>query len=125
MSAVLDAGALIGLDQRDRTIGAMLRLLHRDGVPVRTSAGVVAQVWRNGRTQANLARVLPGLDVVALDRVVGKRVGELLGANTTCDIVDAHLAQLVESGDVVLTSDGPDILALLRTRRVRATVVRV
>ena len=125
MSAVLDAGALIGLDKRDRTIGAMLRLLHRDGVPVRTSAGVVEQVWRNGRTQANLARVLPGLDVVALDEVAGKRVGELLGANKTRDIVDAHLAQLVESGDVVLTSDESDIQALLRTRRVRATVVRV
>ena len=125
MSAVLDAGALIGLDKRDRTIGAMLRLLHRDGVPVRTSAGVVAQVWRNGRTQANLARVLPGLDVVALDEVAGKRVGELLGANKTRDIVDAHLAQLVESGDTVFTSDESDIQALLRTRRVGATVVRV
>lgn len=125
MSAVLDAGALIGLDRRDRTIGAMLRLLHSDGVPVRTSAGVVAQVWRSGRTQANLARVLPGLDVVALDEVAGKRVGELLGANKTRDIVDAHLAQLVESGDIVLTSDESDIQALLQTRRVKATVVRV
>ena len=125
MSAVLDAGALVGIDKRDRIIGAMLRLLHRDGVPVRTSAGVVAQVWRNGRTQANLARVLPGLDVVALDEVAGKRVGELLGANKTRDIVDAHLAQLVESGDTVFTSDESDIQALLRTRRVGATVVRV
>jgi len=125
VSAVLDAGALIGIDKRDRNIGAMLRLLHRDDVPVRTSASVVAQVWRNGRTPVNLARVLPGLDIAALDEVAGKRIGELLGANKTGDIVDAHVALLVEPGDRVLTSDEPDIKALLRTRRVRATIVRV
>lgn len=125
MSAVLDSGALIGIGKHDRHIGAMLRLLHRDGVPVRTSGSVVAQVWRSGRTQVNLARVLPGLDIAALDEVAGKRIGELLGANKTGDIVDAHVALLVKSGDRVVTSDEPDIKALLRTRRVRATIVRV
>ena len=64
-------------------------------------------------------------DIAALDEVVGKRIGELLGANKTGDIVDAHVALLVEPGDRVLTSDEPDIKALLRTRRVRATIVRV
>ena len=125
MSAVLDSGALIGIDKRDRKIGAMLRLLQREGVPVRTSAGVVGQVWRSGRTQVNLARVLPGLDVAPLDEVVAKRVGELLGANRSGDLVDAHVALLVESGDRVVTSDEPDITALLRTRRVKATIVQV
>lgn len=125
MSAVLDAGALIGIDKRDRRIGAMLRLLQREGVPVRTSAGVVGQVWRSGRKQANLARVLPGLEVAALDEVVAKRVGELLGANHSGDLVDAHVALLVASGDRVVTSDEPDIRALLRTRRVKATIVLV
>lgn len=125
MSAVLDSGALIGIDKRDRKIGAMLRLLQREGVPVRTSAGVVAQIWRGGRTQANLARVLPGLDVAALDEVVAKRIGELLGATRSSDLVDAHVALLVESGDRVVTSDEPDMTALLRTRRVKATIIRV
>lgn len=125
MRVVLDSGALIGIDKRDRSVGAILRLLHRDCVPVRTSASVVAQVWRSGRTQVNLARVLPGLDVAALDEVAGKRIGELLGANKTGDVADAHVALLVESGDRVVTSDEPDIKALLRTRRVRATIVRV
>jgi hypothetical protein len=125
VSAVLDAGALIGIDKRDRVIGAMLRLLQRDGVPVRTSAGVVAQVWRSARTQVNLARVLAGLEIAALDEVAGKKVGELLGANKSGDLVDAHVALLVEAGDRVVTSDEPDIKALLRTRRVKATTVPV
>jgi hypothetical protein len=125
MTTVLDAGALIAIDKRDRKVGAMLRLLQRGEVPVRTSAGAVAQAWRSGRRQANLARVLAGLDVAALDETAGKRVGELLAANGTTDLVDAHVALLIEPGGSVLTSDEPDIGALLRTRRVQAAILRV
>ena len=125
MSAVLDGGALIAVDKRDRAVGAMLRILQRDGVPVLTSAGVVAQVWRDGRRQANLARVLPGVEIAALDNITSKRVGGLLRDSGTDDPVDAHLALLVRSGDQVLTSDEPEIRALLQTRRVKATVIRV
>jgi hypothetical protein len=125
VTAVLDSGALIGIDKRDRKVGAMLRILQRDGVPVHTSAGVVAQVWRDGRRQVNLARVLPGVEVVALDDRAAKKVGELLRANGSSDLVDAHVALLVQPQGRVLTSDEPDIKALLRTRRVTATVIRV
>lgn len=125
MSAVLDAGALLAVDKRDRAVGAMLRILQRDGVPVLTSAGAVAQVWRDGRRQANLARVLPGVDVAAVDEVSAKKVGQLLRENETSDVVDGHIALLVQPKDQVLTSDEPDIKALLRTRRVRATIIRV
>jgi hypothetical protein len=125
VTAVLDSGALIAIDKRDRRVGAMLRLLQRDGVPVETSAGVVAQVWRDARRQANLARVLPGIDIGAVDEVAAKKVGELLRASGTTDLVDAHVALLVQRDDQVLTSDDADIKALLRTRRVKAAVVHV
>jgi sugar/nucleoside kinase (ribokinase family) len=125
VTAVLDAGALIAIDRRERTVGAILRLLHRHGVPVVTSAGVVAQVWRNGRQQANLARMLSGMDVVGFDELPGKKIGELLAVSRTTDIVDAHVALLVGDGDRVLTSDSPDIEALLETRRVLAEVIHV
>lgn len=125
MTAVLDSGALIAIDKRDRKIGAMLRVLQREGVSLHSSTGVVAQVWRNGTRQVNLARVLPGVDVVALDEVAARKVGELLGANRSDDLVDAHVALLVQPEGTVLTSDEPDIKALLRTRRVKATVIRV
>ena len=125
MTAILDAGALIAIDKRDRRVGAMLRVLQREGVPVRTSAGVVAQVWRDGRRQVNLARIMSGVDVAAVDDVAARRVGELLTASRTSDLVDAHVALLIQPQDDVLTSDGADIKALLATRRVKATLVSV
>lgn len=125
MTAVLDAGALIAIDRRDRSVGAMLRVLQRAGVPVHTSAGAVAQVWRDGRRQANLARVLSGVEIAALDGVVARRVGELLRASGSTDLVDAHAALLVPPDGTILTSDDADIQALLRARRVKARVVHV
>jgi hypothetical protein len=125
VSAVLDAGALIAIDRRDRTVGAMLRLLQRDGVPVRTSAAVVAQVWRDGRRQANLARLLTGVEVAGVDDGAARKMGELLRATGSSDLVDAHVGLLVERDDTVLTSDDADIRGLLRTRRVRAHIVHV
>ena len=125
MSAVLDTGALIAVDKGDRRVGAMLRVLQRDGVPVLSSAVALAQVWRDGRGQANLARVVSGVDVAAVDDTSARKVGELLQANRSDDLVDAHVALLVQRADHVLTSDEPDIHALLRTRRVKATIVRV
>jgi hypothetical protein len=125
VTAVLDSGALIAIDRRDRKVGAMLRVFQREAEPVRTSAGAVAQVWRAGRRQVNLARTLPGLDVAVLDEPAAKKVGGLLGSSGTSDLVDAHVALLVHPGEQVLTSDDQDIKALLRTRRVKATVVHV
>ena len=125
MTVVLDADALIAVDKCDRAVGAMLRVLKRDGVPIVTSAAVVAQVWHDPRRQVNLARALAGVDIAALDDVAAKRVGELLRANGTSDLADAHVALLVQPQDRVLTGDEDDIKALLRTRRVKAVTVPV
>jgi len=125
MTAVLDTGALIAIDKRDRKVGAMLRVLQRGGVPVRTSAAVLAQVWRDGRRQANLARVLAGIDIVAVEDVAARRIGELLRISDSSDLVDAHVALLVPRDGAVLTSDDDDVKALLVTRRVKARVVHV
>src|SRR5205814_1130789 len=118
------SGALIAIDRRDRRVGAMLRLLQREGVPLRTSAGAVAQVWWDGGRQVNLARILSGVDVSALDEVVAKKVGELVRANGTNDVVEAHVSLMAQPQGSVLTSDEADITRLLRTRRVKAAVVR-
>jgi hypothetical protein len=125
MAIVLDAGALIGLDRGNRRIGPLLRRAQRDHQPVRTSAAVLAQVWRDGARQALLARTLPGIDVVELDELAGKRVGELLKRSKTADVVDGHLASLVGTGDVLITSDPDDLQSLLDARRVVAVVFEV
>jgi hypothetical protein len=123
MKAVLDAGALVAIDRRDRAIGAQLRVLQQQVMPLRTSAAVVGQVWRDGRKQANLARVLAGVGVEPLGE--GKRIGELLGQTGSADVVDAHVALLVTPGDLVLTSDPGDIRALLQPLGIAARVQHV
>ena len=97
MKAVLDAGALVAVDRRNRLIGAQLRVLQQQGTPIRVSSAVVGQVWRDGRTQANLARVLAGVGIEALGKDDGKRIGELLALSGSADIVDAHVALITDA----------------------------
>jgi len=125
MAVVLDAGGLIAVDRVDRKVGAILRVAQQENIPVRTSAAVVAQVWRSGSRQANLARVLTGIDVAALNVQAGRSVGEVLALSQSADVVDGHLGFIVRSGDTVLTSDTNDIKKILRARGVSATLRRV
>jgi predicted nucleic acid-binding protein len=125
MALLLDAGALIAVDKRDRKMRARLSVALEEGLPVRTGATVVAQVWRDGARQANLARVLAGVDVLPLDAEDAHRVGELLGVTGTTDVVDAHTAVLAERADHILTSDPKDMERLLEARGMRALVVGV
>jgi hypothetical protein len=125
VKAILDAGALIAVDRRDRTIGARLRVLQQQGTPVRASSAVVGQVWRDGRKQVNLARVLAGVGIEALGKDDGRRIGELLALAASVDVVDAHVALMAADGDLVLTSDPADIRKLLRARKISARVQTV
>ena len=125
MALVLDAGGLIAVERLDRTVGAMLRVAQQEKIPVRTSTAVVAQVWRNGSLQANLARVLAGVDAASLDGATGRSVGEILALSKTADVVDGHLGLVVQAGDTVLASDAKDIKKILAARKVGATVRRV
>lgn len=125
MKVLLDAGAFVATERRDRRLGAMLRVLQQRQIPLRTSAAVVAQVWRDGRKQARIAQVLAGVSVAALAPDSDRRTGELLGRARTADVIDAHLALEVEDEDRVLTSDPDDLAHLLETRGVVATIVAV
>ena len=125
MKAVLDAGALVAVDRRDRKIGAQLRVLQQQGTPIRVSSAVVGQAWRDGRKQANLARVLAGVGLVPVSGDDGKRIGELLARAGSAAVVDAHVALMAAPADVILTSDPGDIRTLLRARGVSARVQAV
>ncbi len=76
------------------------------------------EVWRDGRRQVELARLLTAVDIKPLAPDHDKRTGELLAEARTHDVVDGHLALLVETGDVVMTSDADDIEHLLAHRGV-------
>ena len=124
MNAVLDAGALIAADRDNREMVARLRVLQRKQIDLCTSEAVIAQVWRHPR-QVNLARLLSGVAIEPLGPGDGRRIGQLLAATGLADIVDGHVALLVDQGGTVLTSDPDDLGRLVAARGVSATVVAV
>jgi hypothetical protein len=111
---VLDAGAFIALERRDRTVVALVELLIKANIPLVTSAGVVAQVWRGGsRHQVPVAFLLRRTQVFALDYAVARTLGRMLGQTGTSDPVDAHVVLLArERTWPVLSSDAVDLLAI-------------
>lgn len=126
MRLVLDAGALLAVERGDREVVALLKreLLARR-VPL-THGGVVAQVWRGGSgRQARLARLLPGVDVAALDDALGRRAGVLLGRARATDAVDAAVIAIAADGDMILTSDPDDLRGLAEAAAVHVDIARV
>ncbi len=112
----LDAGALLAWDRRDRAVAARLEAARRRGLDLRTTAIVLAQVWRDGARQANLARLLKGTEVVAVDERLGREAGALLARSGTDDPIDATVVIVAAPGDRVLTSDPGDIRLLADAR---------
>ena len=106
---VLGAGALIAAERGDRSMLARLGAAHRHGIDLRTSAVVVGQVWRDGRRQATLSRLLRSVDVRGLRREDGHAAGELLARASTSDVIDAACVLLATDGDAIVTSDPTDL----------------
>lgn len=113
MSLVLDAGAFLAVERGDRDVIALVkreRLNHR--APL-SHGGVVAQIWRGGSgRQAEVARLLKGVDVKPLDQQLGKEAGALLGKTRGEDAIDAAVVCLATDGDDILTSDPTDLKTL-------------
>jgi predicted nucleic acid-binding protein len=113
MGVTYDTGALIAADRGERRMWARHRaLLARREVPT-VPAPVVAQSWRGGGRQAQLARLLAGCDVEALDDGQARSVGSLAARAATSDIVDACVAEgAIRRHDLVVSSDADDIQAI-------------
>lgn len=113
MTLVLDAGALVAVERGDRDVVALVKRERLAGRTPVTHGGVIGQVWRGGTgRQANLARLLAGVEVVALDDDLGRRTGLLLGRAGTSDVIDAAVVLLAADGDDILTSDPADLHTL-------------
>jgi hypothetical protein len=116
-----DTGALIAIDRGDRRLIALLQEAVRKGLPLRVPAGVIGQVWRDGRRQATLARFLRTreVEVQALDEYAARAAGELCGATGTSDVIDASVVITArQRRDTVLTGDPNDLLKLDATLRI-------
>lgn len=126
MSLVLDAGAFVAIEKSDRSVVALLKREFLAGRTPLTHGGVVGQVWRGGSgRQANLAKVLAGVEVRALDGALGRRAGELLGQARASDVIDAAVALLAVDGDIILTSDPGDLATLVAAAGTHADIVPV
>ena len=120
---VLDAGALIALDRGNRDMHSEIRATRLSGAPVRTSPMALAQAWRDGKRQARLAGAMRDIDVRALTEEDGRQAGELLAASGTSDAIDATVALLARSGDLLYTSDPGDLRKLCGAAGIRAVVI--
>ena len=115
MALALDAGALVAFDRNERSVVVLLARALGQGLPIVVPAGVVGQVWRDGRRQARLARLLGSdeVEVVPLDDSGAREAGQLCGARGTADVIDASLVLLARRrGARVVTGDPDDLTRL-------------
>lgn len=123
---VLDAGAFLAVERGDRDVVALVKRERMAGRPPVTSGGVVAQVWRGGRgRQAELARLLAGVQVAAIDDSLGRRAGMLLARSGQSDAIDAAVVCLAADGDDILTSDPGDLRALAQAAEIHVDLIPV
>jgi hypothetical protein len=113
--ATLDADALIAFERGDRLMVAIVAraLNHQDRLAV--PAGVVGQVWRDGRRQARLATLLGSevTHIVGLDDLQARSAGQLCGVSGTSDVIDASVVLCARAhGHRIVTGDPDDMRAL-------------
>lgn len=111
----LDAGALLAFERNDRQVVALITLALHHGRAIAVPAGVVGQVWRDGRRQARLARLLASkeVEVEALDDRRAREAGQLCGARGTADVIDASVVLGARArGHRIATSDPEDLQRL-------------
>jgi hypothetical protein len=125
VTLVLDAGAFLAVERGDRKLLALIRGERNAGRAAVTHGAVVAQVWRGGGRQAQLARVLSGVDVIAVDEDLGRRTGVLLGRARTNDAVDAALVAISHDGDEIFTSDPDDLRTLAEAAGVHVDIIPI
>jgi predicted nucleic acid-binding protein len=116
----LDAGALIAFERADRRVVALLLRALQERLEICVPTPVVAQVWRDGRRQARLARLLRDQRVIVepLEDRRSRAVGQLLGATGTTDIADAAVVLCAKArGHAVATSDRGDLSQLAPSLR--------
>jgi hypothetical protein len=120
--ATLDAGALIAFERAKRFVVALVARALERGDSLAVPAGVVAQVWRDGARQVRLVRLLGSnvTEVIALDDVTARAVGQLCGVTGATDVVDVSVVLCArQRKHKIVTSDAADL------RRIDAKVVLV
>lgn len=109
----LDAGALIGLERRERRMTTRYAAWAEDDAVVTVPSVVVAEWWRGQR--GPVARLLEAFTVEPTSRTLAEIAGQALaqlrlGKEHTIDAI--VMASAASRGDVVYTSDFDDLARL-------------
>ena len=123
MGVTYDTGALIAGDRNDRSMWALHAGFLAEEVSPTVPAPVVAEAWRGGSRQANLARFLALCTIENMEADQAKAVGVLAGKAAHDDVVDVTVVEGAHRRrDVVLTSNPTHIRAIADAVRVRLHV---
>ena len=132
---VLDAQGIVRLAEADKSMIARVRKADGSGGEIVTAASTLAEVLRGGARDARIHRILRRVTVVDIDKNLGRKAGELLGAAGVSGhrcAVDALLAAvaLAQRRPVILLTSDPGNLARLteepnRSKRERIAVIKV
>jgi hypothetical protein len=112
---VLDSGALIAFDRNDKRVRTLIELASVNGRTLHIPAPVIAQVWRDGRKQARLARLLSSniVRVWSMDLTEAQAIGIICGQTKHDDVVDVSVVLLARRlAARVVTSDPDDLRRL-------------
>jgi predicted nucleic acid-binding protein len=113
----LDTGALIALERGKARAWHFVHLSIADSIDLRAPADVLAEFWRGRpRSRAIKALVDDAVHWIDVTPSLAKRAGEALAlGGPTPSAVDALVATVAAiHGDIVLTSDPSDFIALRR-----------
>lgn len=106
-----DTGALFALERRNDRISSVWRLARRRDQTITVPAPVVTEWWRGRSDQRE--DILASVDVEVLDRNLAQLAGEALSVVRVATPIDAIvMASAARRGDLVYTSDVPDLTRL-------------
>lgn len=101
-----DTGALIAAERNNRAMWALHAGFLAEEVLVTVPAPVIAEAWRGGSRQANLARLLALCEVEPMFDELARRVGMLAGKANHDFIVDVAVVEgAMRRNDAVITSN--------------------
>lgn len=125
---ILDAGGILAWAAGNGDARAAVERARLAGYAIVIPSVVVAQVHRGGREQAKTDRIFKAVDAIVPTSVeIARQAGELLGAASLSDAVDAIVVAeaLAAAPAIILTSDRPDIRRLLEGQPASALVAVV
>lgn len=121
-----DTGALIAADRNDRRMWALHAGFLAEEAVVTVPSAVVAEAWRGGSRQANLARLLALCEIEDLTYEQARDVGVLAGKAGHEDIVDVSVVEgAIRRHDPVVTSNPTHMRSIADAARRRLTIETV